>query len=233
MTHLARTIVATALFALALSANAEAVRLASPQAGVTLRGGSLAEVRWTAQSLPEGTEEWEAFLSVDGGRYYAFRITPHLDIDQHRFTFVVPNVDTRDARILIRTGNEIDETHFESPDRFAIVRDADADLVLPRVAKSGRAEAARDGDPSVLFWTDGGRDASGVTQQAALPVEQSSVTTTVSLSESQSAITAPAVAVREPLPTFEQRSIHVHQASSFEPLAPSRDLLLVCHRRNI
>src|SRR5689334_8248534 len=141
-----RALLALALLACAPFARAESLRLVAPAAGATLRGGSFAEVRWTAAQLPASAEEWEAFLSVDGGKYYAFRVTPHLDIDLHRFTFVVPNVDTRNARILIRTGNEKRESLFESPSTFAIERDA---------------------DPAVLAWTAGDRDGGGIEQQSS------------------------------------------------------------------
>ncbi len=71
-----------------------------------LRGGTRATVWWSAESLPPFVEEWEAFLSVDGGKFYAYRITPHLEADLRQFTFEVPNVETDQARILIRAGDE-------------------------------------------------------------------------------------------------------------------------------
>src|SRR6185436_14051897 len=92
----------------ALSARAD-VRavLDAPRAGEVLRGGATATLAWSAaSSLPPFVEEWEAFLSVDGGRYYGYRITPHLEIDRRRFTFEVPNVETESARILLRAGDE-------------------------------------------------------------------------------------------------------------------------------
>ena len=97
---------AVALIA-ALSVSAELrVVLHAPREGEVLRGGTRATVSWSAASLPRFVEEWEAFLSVDGGKYYAYRITPHLEADQREFTFEVPNVETEDARILIRAGDE-------------------------------------------------------------------------------------------------------------------------------
>ncbi len=167
MNRLARLLPAIALLACASFAQAEPLHLVAPAAGVTLRGGSFAELRWAAGQLPPSSEEWEAFLSIDGGKYYAFRITPHLDIDLRQFTFVVPNVDTRDARILIRTGNEAQETHFESGGSFSIVRDRGAEQGLPRVLQPGRGEAARDGDPGVLSWAEGTRHGLDLTVQTA------------------------------------------------------------------
>jgi len=83
-----RLSLAIALLALASFARAESLRVVAPANGATLRGGSFAELRWTSAQLPAGAEEWEAFLSVDGGKYYAFRVRPHLDIQLRKFTFV-------------------------------------------------------------------------------------------------------------------------------------------------
>ncbi|MEA2327252.1 MAG: hypothetical protein QOE68_2211, partial [Thermoanaerobaculia bacterium] len=90
-----RLSLAVVLLAFASLARAESLRVVAPANGATLRGGSFAELRWTSAQPPAAAEEWEAFLSVDGGKYYAFRVTPHLDIHLRSFTFVVPNVDTR------------------------------------------------------------------------------------------------------------------------------------------
>src|SRR5947207_13473439 len=78
------------------------VRLLAPATGVALRGGDTAEVSWDADALPVVADEWEALLSIDGGRRYAIRITPHLDIDRHRASFTAPNLTTGHARLLPR-----------------------------------------------------------------------------------------------------------------------------------
>lgn len=116
-----RLLGALALLA-ALSARAE-VRavLHAPLQGEVLRGGGRATISWSAAPLPAFAEEWEAFLSTDGGRYYAYRITPHLDLDRREFTFDVPNVASEDVRILIRTGDERREIELRTPYRFVIV----------------------------------------------------------------------------------------------------------------
>jgi hypothetical protein len=234
MSRLTRLFPAFAILACASFARAEPVRLVAPASGVTLRGGSFAELRWAAGELPPSSEEWEAFLSIDGGKYYAFRVTPHLDIDLRRFTFVVPNVDTRDARILIRTGNEVRESHFESRGSFSIVRDPGAEQGLPRVLQFGRGEAARDGDPPVLAWAEGTRRAAGVTQQAAPAAPAPSLAAHAKLAGD-----VPVVLIHacDPLGAPAQagtkspaRQRHVQKAG----LPPvSADLLLVCRRRNI
>jgi hypothetical protein len=138
-------------------------------AETVLRGGSLATIEWSAAALPANAEEWEAFLSIDGGAYYAFRITPHLDIARRQFTWLVPNVDTKNARILIRTGDERRETLHELPARFEIVRDVHAEVPRQGIVPAAEGEAARSGDPGVVAWTDGDRAGGALVQRTALP----------------------------------------------------------------
>jgi len=212
---------------------AEPLRLAAPRAGDVLHGGGFATIEWSADALPPNAEEWEAFVSIDGGKYYAFRITPHLDLGIQRFEFVVPNVDTRNARILIRTGDEKRETLFEIPERFTIVRDAHAEVQIPRV-NGGKPETARDGDPVVLTWADGARDGSGVTQQSSVPVPRRSVESQIASTIDTSPVLAPAgdCVIAPPIERVAQlvRVSHVRNAA---PVPIRADLLLVCSRWNI
>jgi hypothetical protein len=238
MPRLSRSLLALALFAMASFARADAPRLIAPARGTTLRGGAFAEIRWSAAELPASAEEWEAFLSIDGGAYYAFRITPHLDADLRHFTFIVPNVETHDARILIRTGDEVHETHFETPGTFSIARDAHAQQdvlrLLPVVGKTARGEAARDGDPAVVAWTEGARNGSGVAQQSAAPVHSSSFSSIAVIPADAAPFLAPAVtsAVAPTIATI-LRSMRDEDARKAEPLPITADLLLVCRRLNI
>ncbi|HEX3577325.1 MAG TPA: hypothetical protein VHY33_02080 [Thermoanaerobaculia bacterium] len=230
-----RVLLALAVLAFASLARAESLRVVAPAKGATLRGGSFAELRWTAPQLPAAAEEWEAFLSIDGGKYYAFRVTPHLDVQLRSFTFVVPNVDTRNARILIRTGDEVHELHFESRDTFSIVRDAKAEQPLPRVVEAGRGEAARDGEPGVVAWADGARDGSGVTPQSSAPVPSSTVDdSTIVVTANFVAVPPGANLLFTPVPLsscrFTTRPRRVRNAL---PPATPVDLLLVCSRWNI
>src|SRR3954453_17068733 len=230
-----RALLVVALLAFASFARAESLRVVAPANGATLRGGSFAEVRWTAENVPPAAEEWEAFLSIDGGRYYAFRVTPPLDIQLRSFTFLVPNVDARNARILIRTGDEVHELHFESRDSFSIVRDEKSEASLPRVLASERGEAARDGDPGVVAWADGARDGSDVTPQSSTPssaptVDDSSIVVTATFPM----VPPGANLLFPPVPLshchFTSRATHIRNAV---PRATPVDLLLVCSRRNI
>jgi hypothetical protein len=230
-----RMSLAFALLAFASVARAESLRVVAPENGATLRGGSFAELRWTSAKLPAAAEEWEAFLSVDGGKYYAFRVTPHLDINLRSFTFVVPNVDTRNARILIRTGDEVHELHFESRDSFSIVRDVKAEAPLRRVLGWGRGEAARDGDPGVVAWADGARDGSDITPQSSAPRPAPAINgSTIIVAASFAMVPAGANLLLTPAPhstcRFTTRATHVRNAV---PLATAVNLLLVCSRWNI
>src|SRR3954471_17871563 len=79
----------------ALEEGAPAVQLVAPQTGATLTAGSTAELEWAPVGELDGDiKEWEAFLSVDGGKTYPVRITPHLDQDLRRFTWQVPSIPT-------------------------------------------------------------------------------------------------------------------------------------------
>lgn len=137
-----------------------AVRVLAPAAGAVLDGGSRATLEWHADApLPQEVEEWEAFLSVDGGAYYAVRITPHLDRRIRRFTFDVPNVASDDARILLRFGDEHREHEVELPLHLTIRRDASAPL--PHVELEDEpGERARERDEPVAAWVEGERDGS-------------------------------------------------------------------------
>jgi hypothetical protein len=163
------------LFALAPAGLAEAlppVRLVAPQAGATLAGGSTVELEWAplarSGQMP-GAEEWEAFLSLDGGATYPVRITPHLDQDLRRIRWRVPPIPTADARILLRFGDERRETAVELPARFAI---AASPASLPALT-SGAIVAATAGEPAlpghagVVAWVEGSRRGGSLRQVVA------------------------------------------------------------------
>lgn len=135
------------------------VRLEAPRHGAELQAGSVAVLAWEPLGpfdlLPE-VQEWEAFLSLDGGAHYPIRITPHLDRDLRRVFWQVPHFPTRDARLLLRFGNEHRETALELPERFAISGTAPLQAwTTSRAASPG--EPARPGDAGVVVWTEGTR----------------------------------------------------------------------------
>jgi len=132
-----------------------------------LRGGHFTTLTLDAKYVTAGTEEWEAFLSVDGGRFYSVRLTPHLDIAIRGYDILVPNVESSDVRILIRTGDEHVETLHPVAQRFRIHADPDATLPLAHSA-SHAPEAARPGEANVVVWSEsGGR----VESSAKLPLQ--------------------------------------------------------------
>jgi hypothetical protein len=151
-----------------------AVELVAPRAGSTLAAGSMAELEWAPgerfSRLP-AVEEWEAFLSLDGGATFPLRITPHLDQDLRRIRFQVPPFATADARILLRFGDERRETAVELPVRFAIAAPPGLPLLetsfplAHQAAASG--EPARPGHAGVVAWVEGDRRGGGLRQVVA------------------------------------------------------------------
>ncbi|HEU4888353.1 MAG TPA: hypothetical protein VFV49_10730 [Thermoanaerobaculia bacterium] len=234
MPRLSRVLLALVFLASATFARADALRLLEPANGATLRGGSLAELHWSADELPADAEEWEAFLSIDGGRYYGFRVTPHLDIELRRFTFIVPNFDTKNARILIRAGDEEHETEFDSESSFAIVRDPNLEPELAQLEDLGRGEAARKGDPDVLSWADGERNGSAITHEIApSPPPPSLGWSSTFAVEELAAAESEEESVATPLIASTRVVAHVPVAHTTHALPKTVDLLLLCRRRNI
>jgi hypothetical protein len=147
------------------------VELVRPAPGEVLVGGGEGVVEWTLRGAPldPAVEEWEAFLSFNGGGFFAVRLTPHLDADRRRFAFRVPAVATEDARILLRFGDEVREVGVDVPHRFAI-RLPPYPVPVERRPAPGRGEAARPGEPGVVAWVEGTRQGEGLTLvQASLP----------------------------------------------------------------
>lgn len=236
--RLAGRLLGALALAAALSAHADvrAVLLA-PRDGEVLRGGTQATVSWSAAELPGFVEEWEAFLSVDGGRYYGYRITPHLDLDRRMFTFEVPNVETADARILIRAGNEGREIELQTAQTFVIERDhARALAAAPlEIVESERGESAREGERGVIEWIDGNRDGSALTARSALEREcalrtaDARITTSLCGEEESGESTSAPRGVSSQLAVAAPGSL----ARSAPRSRTGRDLLLAYRRLNI
>jgi hypothetical protein len=143
------------------------LRLLSPSSGTVLAAGTSATLEWIplAGLGRQDWEEWEAFLSLDGGATYPVRITPHLDRDLRRVTWKVPSLPSANARLLLRVGDERRERVFELPERFTIALPPRA-TPSPGVLGSAldlrrrvwqRGEPARPGEPGVLAWVEGSR----------------------------------------------------------------------------
>jgi hypothetical protein len=140
-----------------------AIELISPRPGAAWRAGERVTIEWRlAGDWPRGleVEEWEAFLSLDGGASYPVRLTPHLERDIRSVSFVAPGLPTSNARLLLRFGDERREVEWSSGAEFAIAG-SDVPLIPPRQAVGEAGEAPRPGDPGVVRWTDGARDGGG------------------------------------------------------------------------
>lgn len=173
MRRLSTLFAAVWLAFVALPAMAQPVRLMAPQAGAALVAGSAAELEWAPVAGFDHlsrVEEWEAFLSLDGGATFPLRITPHLDQDLRRIRFQVPPVPTADARILLRFGDERRETGVVLPERFSIVA---SPVLLPALDLGLASRAVSPGEPAlpgqagVVAWVEGSRRGGGLRQVVA------------------------------------------------------------------
>jgi len=144
--------------------DAELARLVSPAAGASLTAGSTVVLTWEPgpelAALPQAAE-WEVFLSLDGGRTFLTRLTPHLELEMRRVTVRLPELPSADARLLFRVGDEADEREQVLPGRWRIVAGEAHHAASWRMPRLGRGEPARPGAPGVLVWVEGSRDGEG------------------------------------------------------------------------
>lgn len=138
------------------------VHLIEPAEHTDLVAGSTASIAWEATHAPANVEEWEAFLSIDGGRTYPIRLTPHLDVGVRRFAWTVPFVPAAEASILLRFGDERDERQFAFPARIEIDGAMPLDFfrcaILAERLSAGREED--DHGQKLVEWVEGPRDGS-------------------------------------------------------------------------
>jgi hypothetical protein len=131
------------------------VRLIEPAQRAEVVAGSTVPIAWDAASIPAGVEEWEAFLSVDGGKSYPIRITPHLDASIHRFNWTVPSLPGADVSILLRFGDEREEAEFPFAGRMRITG------TIPRATfrepASIRSATKDDHGRTLTEWVEGSR----------------------------------------------------------------------------
>ncbi len=222
------------------------VHLVAPAAGATLAAGSTATLEWTAGErfarLPE-IQEWEAFLSLDGGATYPVRITPHLDQDLRRIRFQVPPVPASDARILLRFGDERRETVVELPERFAIAssRALPALERLLTLAQGSVApgEPALPGHAGVVAWVEGSRRGGGLRQVVA--AAESGLRERLDLAEThgEAAVLASGPVPPQSPPSMPGKGAAAPPAGRHAALSPagtrpavSSDILLLIQRRN-
>lgn len=231
---------------LELAALAQApVVLAAPIAQATLLGGSIAEIAWRPAAgfaALAGATEWEAFLSVDGGRTYPVRLTPHLDLARRRFAFRVPDLPSDDVRLLLRIGDEHAERAVRFATRMRIVRSPSpaADEIEAAFAAGpapASGEPALPGGAGVLFWVEGGRDGSNLRHRRAVPADARSASDPTLLAGGPEALAGD----DSDGPHFGARTPPApHPAESHRPSAvvarsepqPALDLLLLIQRQN-
>jgi hypothetical protein len=222
-----------AYLALALPAWAgEWLTVVAPEDRAVLRGGSVATIAWTSTApLPPGVVEWEAFLSVDGGRYFATRITPHLDIDIRSFEWRVPNVSSNDVRLLLRVGDEREEVSIDVPLRLSIVAELDIRPSFARIAK-GRGESARPGDLGVAAWVTGDRAGRELGYERA-PVDSAIDDSSVGAQKNTHTVAEGSVVPSaRPRPSSLSAIARAPRCCASSPLL-ARDILVLVSRRNI
>jgi len=129
-------------------------RLASPAARSVVSPGET--VRIAIAGAPAGAQEWEAFLSLDGGRSYPLRVTPHLPIGEPSFPWMVPSLPSGDARVKIRFGVGGAEREFVLGESFSIAGRRRGALVAPDRSAIGASPAA--GEEGTVAWVDGDGD---------------------------------------------------------------------------
>ncbi|MEZ5313855.1 MAG: hypothetical protein R2862_09510 [Thermoanaerobaculia bacterium] len=182
----------------------------------------------------------EAFLSLDGGRSWPVRLTPHLGIDRRRIRVRVPDLPTEEARLLFRIGDEREERAALLPERFRIVRGdtAPRDATAAALTPATRAVSRHSQGPR--------RPSSGPTARVTAAVGRSTSSRSAGFHGSGSGLSAdtapPLAAESESRPTAAapaaagrvRAAAATPSTRSGRPSAPARsqDLLLLLSRRN-
>ena len=144
------------------------IALAEPRDGTVLDGGSRSRLAWRpldgfgAIGELADVDEWEAFLSVDGGRTYPLRITPELDLDRREIAWEVPNLASDDVRLLFHFGGpatdgERIEVAMVLPQTFRIALADDAPVSPGPSWMLGRGQLSLPDEPGVAGWVEGTR----------------------------------------------------------------------------
>lgn len=102
---------------------------ATPWKASAVIAGNRLNVSW--DSCPSGAREWEAFLSLDGGRSFPLRVTPHLSTTIRAFSWPIPWVVAENAKLRIRFGNGSSEREYDVPGEWNLVPSLDSRLLSP------------------------------------------------------------------------------------------------------
>lgn len=155
---------------------ANGIVLVSPAPRSRLVAGQQVTLAWRPGanfSRLAWTDEWEAFLSLDGGRHFSLRITPHLSRGLHAVTWRVPDLPSPDVRLLLRFGDETKELLVPLSARFEIVSSRDRGLLDAGLWQGARlafapGEPALPGSGGVVAWSEGGREDGSANWVAAI-----------------------------------------------------------------
>lgn len=108
-----------------------------------LRPGDELRIGWRfAQADPAfaGVDEWEAYLSLDGGRSYFLRLTPDMRPDVREVVWRVPDLRADDVRLFLHMGGRDFEKSMELPARLRFLgSEAPARQVASRALHEGEA----------------------------------------------------------------------------------------------
>lgn len=138
-----------------------AIALVAPRDGTTLIAGTVARLAWRWRDQPlQGVDEWEAFLSLDGGASFGYRVTPHLLIERDEVAFDVPALTSDNVRLMLRFGDEQRETAVVFPDWLRIESSGVPQPGVSTLHSSQRGERALPSDQGVVAWSEGPRNGS-------------------------------------------------------------------------
>src|SRR5262245_28331190 len=93
--------------ALATTTAAQPALLDAVPAGAVVEPGSVLTVSWDSPPWRrDGRDEMELVLSLDGGATYAVRLTERIPSGMLSWTWRVPALPTRNARLALRAGED-------------------------------------------------------------------------------------------------------------------------------
>jgi len=107
-------------------------------------------VSWDA--CPAGAREWEAFLSLDGGRSFPLRVTPHLGTAVRSFAWTIPRILAGDARLRIRFGDGTVEREYDVAGAWNLAPAPGARLLMPESRDLGESPAP--GEEEAAAWVE-------------------------------------------------------------------------------
>jgi hypothetical protein len=123
---------------------------ATPWKASAAIAGNRLNVFW--DSCPSGAREWEAFLSLDGGRSFPLRVTPHLSTTIRAFSWPIPWVVAENAKLRIRFGDGSSDREYDVPGEWSLVPSRDSRPLSPE-SRDFAANPAR-GEEETSAWVE-------------------------------------------------------------------------------